>query len=140
MSSCPTCGAPRKQRSRETHDHYFAAIQKAFENLPENLPENMRQIKDAERLRKWALVEAGYRDAVYAPTASAEEAFRTARLARRIDPDSVVCVVGHDVACYRARSQSLKAMGADEFQKSKDDVLRVLSELIGVDVTELLAA
>ncbi len=46
-------------------------------------------------------------------------------------------VSGATITEYRAKSQSLRAMGKQEFQASKDAVLGYISDLIGVKPSEL---
>ncbi len=137
MSRCPTCGAPRKQRSGQSHDHYFAVVAQAFENLPEDIAGDFA---DEEHLRSWALIKAGYRKQRSVLCDSEEDARRVAALTRLAVPLEVVQVTGTIVTIYRAESQSFKAMGKERFQQSKEAVLRVLSEMLGCDVAELAAA
>lgn len=134
MSACPTCGARREHRSRASHDHYFAAVQNAFDNLPESLSNDF---PTAEHLRKWALIKAGYRDERTFVASSGNEAMRLAVYLRPIDSYAFCMVDGDRVTHCTAKSQSLKAMGKAEFQRSKDAVLRELAILIGVDVADL---
>lgn len=134
---CPECGAPRKQRSAETHDHYFALLQRAYDNLPENMRDDFG---DVEHLRAWALVKAGFRTQRSVLCDSPDEARRVAACVRLAAPLSFLQLTGTIVTVYAAKSQSMRAMGKDEFQRSKDAVLRVLSELLGVDVSELSGA
>ena len=55
--------------------------------------------------------------------------------------DDYAVVIARDAAVieYTAQSQSKKAMGADAFQASKQKVLDVLAEMIGVTADELAA-
>lgn len=137
MSNCPTCGAPKKQRSRETHDHYFACVAAAFETLPEAVEPDFA---DADHLRKWALIKAGYRKQRSVLCETEEEAARLMMLGKALDNHSFLERRGSIVTVYSAESQSYKAMGKERFAQSKEAVLKILSELLGVDVAELAAA
>lgn len=138
MTVCPTCGQAREHRSKVSHDHFFVVVQNAFDNLPEDIGGDFAS---AEHLRKWALIKAGYRDERRVFCGSKVGAREVAKLVRSLDGGyGLVIVTGSMITIYTAKSQSLKAMGRVEFQKSKDDVLRVLAELIGADVVALTKA
>ena len=119
-----------KQRSRSSHNHYFVAVEEAWKNLPENLAD---RFPTDDHLRKWALIKAGYRDERTFVAGSKAEAQRLAAFIKPIDDHAVVLVREAVVIVYTAKTQKMRAMGRDEFQASKDAVLRVLAELIGVD-------
>lgn len=117
------------QRSRASHNHYFALVHEAWLNLPEHVS---GWWKNDEHLRKWALIKSGHCDAIVIAGEGADTASRLA-----LGDYTLIVRDGGVLTAYTAHSQSEAAMGRATFQKSKDDVLRVLSELIGVDVTEL---
>jgi hypothetical protein len=125
---------PVEDRSAASHRHYFAAINEAWQNLPEALAEDF---PTAEHLRKKALIRAGYRDERSFVCASKAEAVRLAAFLRPVDDFSLVSVNGTAVVQLTAKSQSVRAMGKAEFQKSKDDVLAALAAMIGVQTHEL---
>lgn len=137
MTHCPTCGTPRVHRSKQSHDHFFAAVAEAFKNLPEDM---VVDFASEEHLRKWALIRAGFRDERTIVASSRAEASRIAAFVRPMDAFAVVVVREAAVTVYTAKSQSLRAMGKAEFQRSKDEVLRILADLIGTDVAELKSA
>jgi len=56
--TCPTCGAPARHRSDEHHRLFFAVIKQVFDNWPEHFEQF--QPRDAEHLRAWLLIEAGW--------------------------------------------------------------------------------
>lgn len=115
-------------RSHKSHAHYFAAIHEAWQNLPETLAE---QFPSEEHLRKYALIKAGYSDShtLVLPTKSA--ALATAAFLRPADEFAVVIVKDKTVTRYVAKSQSARAMGAKDFQASKDAVLGILAQMVG---------
>jgi len=120
------------QRSGRSHRHYFALVHEAWTNLPEHLE---RWFPNEEALRKFGLIKAGYCDTKTVTLGAPGKALKFS-----LDDYSIV-EMGDDVmTVHTAHSQSEKAMGKERFQRSKDDVLGVLSKLIGVDVTELRKA
>ena len=134
---CPTCGQIRGGRSKVSHDHFFASVEEAFKNLPEDLKDDFAS---AEHLRKWALIKAGFRDERSIAASSKADALRIAAFIKPMDEFAVVVVREAMVTQYVAKSQSLRAMGKAEFQRSKDAVFDVLAQLIGTDVASLKAA
>jgi len=124
-----------EDRSMKSHRHYFKCVSLAWENLNEA---QLAQFPTPERLRKWALIKAGYRDQRTFTCASKAEAQRLAAFLAPIDPDAIISFHEASVIELKAKSQNLRAMDRAEFQQSKDAVLGVLGELIGVDVTKLL--
>jgi hypothetical protein len=56
---------------------------------------------------------------------------RIAAFLRPVDDTAVVRVKDSVVVRWTAKSQSLRAMGRHDFQRSKDAVLAVIDELIG---------
>jgi hypothetical protein len=121
-------------RSAASHNHYFAALNDAWLNLPEDKAE---RFPTADHLRKWALIRAGYRDERSIVCASKAEAQRVAAFLKPMDDYAVVVVSEAVVTVYTAKSQSVKAMGKQDFQASKDAVLTVLAEMIGVEPAQL---
>lgn len=126
--------APFEQRSTASHNHEFGWLHEAWLNLPERLSGDFLS---SEHLRKWALIRAGYSDSQSFVCSSAAEAMRLAAFLRPIDEFSVVTVSNSVVNRFTAKSQSKRAMGAKEFQKSKTAIMEVIGKLIGVDVETL---
>lgn len=123
-----------QERSSASHAHYFAEINSAWHSLPEALTE---QFSTAEKLRKWALIKAGYRDERTVICGSKAEAERVAAFIRPMDEYAVVSVSGTAVVVLTPKSQSMRAMGKEAFQASKDAVLEILAGLIGVEPAAL---
>lgn len=120
----------REERSGAAHNHYFAVINEGWQNLPEI--ETLR-FPTADHLRKWLLIKAGYYSERQIVVASAAEAVRVASFIKPMDDYAVVVPKGATVSVFTARSQSMKAQGRKEFQASKDAVLNLLAEMIGVE-------
>ncbi len=116
------------ERSAASHRHYFAALNEAFLSLSDEQTERLGSV---EALRKYALVQAGFRDERSVVCSSKAEALRVAAFVRPIDQYAVVSVAGTAVVVLTAKSQSMRAMGKREFERSKSEVLRVVAEMIG---------
>lgn len=119
----------QEPRSAASHSHYFAALTEAWRNLPEDQAERFPTV---EHFRKWLLIRAGYRDERTHACASKAEALRFSAFIKPIDEFAVVIAKEAVVSVYTAKSQSARAMGKKEFQESKDAVLSLAAEMIGV--------
>ena len=127
------------ERSKEDHNHYFAILHRAWENLPEahsGLPYSI----SAEHLRAYALIRCGYADVKTFIGSSKAEAQRIASFIRPMDEFALVTVDGSTVTRLTAQSQSKRAMGHETFHESKQKVLEFLADLIGISADELCAA
>ena len=120
----------REERSHTSHGHYFACLQEGWGNLPEHLAERFPTV---EHMRKWLLIRAGYRDQRTIVLASKAQAVQVAAFIKPLDDQAVVVPKEATVIIATAKSQSMRAMGKAEFQKSKDDVLDALAEMINVE-------
>lgn len=118
-----------EERSAKSHDHFFAAVSEIWSNLPEELAE---RFPTAEHWRKHALIRTGYHDVSEFVAASKAEAIRLAAYIRGLDEYSAVIVKDNVVRRLTAKSQSKKAMGREDFQKSKTAVLEWCAAQIGV--------
>jgi len=125
------------ERSAATHRHYFACINEAWTNLREDLAE---RFPSAEHLRKYALIRTGFHDERSIVCASKAEAQRVAAFVKPMDTYAVVLVSEATVQVFTAKSQSMRAMGKQDFQRSKDAVLEFVSNMVGVKVEDLARA
>lgn len=138
-----------EERSWQSHKHYFACIKKAFENLPELLPENMRAVGNPDDLRKHALIMTGWHVAkqIPMPTEALAQSVMKGMSRGFKDEYSILTITPPDepggawiVTQFWARTQTNRGplrMDHKTFQKSKDDVLNWLADLIGVPLEEL---
>jgi hypothetical protein len=117
-----------------SHRHYFSCIAEVWQNLP---PAAAERFASPEHLRKWALVKAGFRDERSFVCASKAEALRLAAFLRPVDEFAVVSVNGAAVVMLTAKSQNLRSMDRKTFGASKNAVLEVLADLIGVSPAQL---
>ncbi len=118
---------PYQERSLSSHNHYFAAIQDAWDTLPEKYDGRWA---DIEAFRKWLLIKAGYYDQESIVVHSRAEALRVAAFVRKRDPYSVVTVNEATVTVFVAKSQSMKAMGKKDFQDSKEKTLDLVKDIL----------
>lgn len=127
----------REDRSSASHRQYFSCINEAWQNLPDHLAE---RFATPDHLRKYALIKTGWRDERSIACSSKAEALRLSVFVRAMDDFAIVTVSEAVITVYTAKSQSLKAMGKADFQKSKDDVLGLLASMIGTNADELRKA
>lgn len=125
---------PVEERSRATHNHFFACLHDAWLNLPEDVAE---RFPTEEHLRKYALIKAGYYDETTLVCASKDEALRVAAFVRGADDFAIVTTNGKVVTRFTAKSQSMRAMGKKAFAESKQKVLDIVSEMIGAKSDDL---
>lgn len=123
----------QQERSPKSHRHYFVMVKEVWENLPES----ETRFPTPEHLRKWALVRSGYCDERQVVCASKAEAVRWWPVMAAADTYAVVVPKGPIVTIYTAKSQSVKAMGAKDFQASKEAVLGLVSAMIDVSPATL---
>lgn len=126
--------ADQPERSINSHNHYFVSVQNAWENLPPLMAE---RFSSPDSLRKYALIKAGFCTSESIVCPSHADALRVEKFVQSADAFALVTVKKNVVTRYVAKSQSYKAMGKAEFAASKDKVLDVLAELIGVAKQEL---
>lgn len=112
--------------------HMFAVIKKSWENLPEDLKDDY---PTPEALRKRALIQAGFYDETVIEVSDTAAAGLLAAVLRRRNGLSHVIVRPGCVIQREAKSQ--KDMEREEFQRSKDAIFGIVSDLIGVDIATL---
>jgi hypothetical protein len=117
------------ERSHARHKAYFAAIASAWHSLPE---ETANRHPSPEHLRKYALIRTGWAQERTYVAGSAHEAQRIEAFIEPFDSYAIIAREGHVVRVWTARSQSYKAMGRDDFNRSMDDVLSFIADQIGV--------
>jgi len=123
-----------EERSAKTHAHYFACLHDAWLNLPED---DQERWPTEDHLRKFALIKCGYADERSIVCSSKAEAQRVAAFIRPIDGFALVAVSECVVRVFTAQSQSMRSMGRDAFQKSKQAVLDYVAGLIGTNAEAL---
>ena len=125
------------ERSDASHNHFFAALNKSWQNLPEDVAP---EYPTSEHLRKKALIACGYANERAIVCASKAEALRLAAFIRAMDDYAVIAVSGAVVRVWTAKSQSYRAMGKAEFTDSKRKVLDYVAGLLRVTPKQLEGA
>lgn len=123
-----------QDRSQASHNHYFASLAEAHANLPEY---QAARFPTVDHLRAYALIKAGFCDQRLITCDSDDQAHRLAALMHIMDEFAVIDVTGNVVTIWRAHSQSHRAMGKQKFAESKNKVLDVVSQMIGVSTDDL---
>jgi hypothetical protein len=113
---------------------YFAMVREAWRNLPERIAD---RFPDHGRLRKWALIKAGYANEQDLVCESVADALRFTNYLTKVQPHSVVTCKANVIKIWTAKSQRRGAMNPEEFKDSANAVLDLLSEIIGIKVREL---
>ncbi len=126
-----------EERSTSTHNHEFAWLKTAWENLPERIAD---QFASPEHLRKRALIDAGFYDEQIVDAGSNAAALRVASFIRGMDDFAYVVVRGAYVVKRTAKSQSRRAMNKKDFQASKSAIMDVVAAMIGVSADALAKA
>lgn len=113
-------------RTDATHRHQFASIRDAWATLPESVADAPWSA-NPETLRKHALIATGFADTYSIDCGSNAAAERVAGPLRAAEVGkhgyAVVRVRGPVVTVWTPQSQSMRAMGGKEFQRSKQAVL-----------------
>lgn len=122
-----------EERSLASHNAYFAQIHERWLSLPDHIA---LQFPSPDSLRYHALIMTGWRRERKFACRDSQEA---RRLAAALIPPSVddgyavISVNDNVVIEWRAMSQSYRAMPRKgDFQKSKQDVLDWIDDLLGI--------
>jgi hypothetical protein len=128
------------ERSWISHQQQFAWINEAWSNLPERLTDTF---PTPEHLRKAALIATGWHRETIIDAGNRPGALRVAAFVEGEDEFADVVTRGPTVIVRKARSQRMHGhdrMDKAEFQKSKDDILGWIANLIGVEAERLRGA
>jgi len=121
-------------RSGASHNHQFAWLHDAWMNLPEGLAP---LYPTEDHLRKRALIEAGFYTEVAIDAGSRAAAVRVAAAVPALDEFALAKIEGSTVLVRRAKSQSMRAMGAQQFYESKAAIMQVIADMLGVAPEDL---
>ena len=124
----------QNERSGRSHRFYFACVKSAWENLSDHWKV---LLPSPDHLRSFALCRAGFCDTQVFTLSSPDIAHTVAAAMRSLDDFAVVDVTKNVVTLHVPHSQSYRKMDKETFRKSADEVLRVVSEMIGVSVEQL---
>ncbi|WP_316205777.1 hypothetical protein [Bradyrhizobium sp. SZCCHNS1012] len=121
------------ERSEVTHDHFFATVTAYWQHWPENYE---RELPSADHLRKHALIRTGhYIQTVMAHPSVQAATFYVSQFKQYVDyaEGSIVAGANGVATVMRiAKTQKKNVMEAEEFQKSKQDVLEFCASVTGV--------
>jgi len=117
------------ERSRASHSAYFAALHDLFQSIPENIAARW---PTETHFRRWLLIETGWFEEKEFDLLSEKHARALGNYIRIEDEYARIAIRGTKVIIRRAKSQSLKAMGAADFKQSKKDVLDLAEQMVGV--------
>jgi hypothetical protein len=123
-----------EERSDISHNHYFACLHEAWQNLPDYFG---TEYPTAQHLRSKALIRTGYcheRDIV---CDTGRDAAIVAGIVAETNTYAIIDVRGNVIKVYTAKSQSRKSMGNKEFQESKDKVLAFVANLVNISPQQL---
>lgn len=123
-----------EDRSRASHNHFFAVVASTFENLSDDQRERW---PTEDTLRKYALCKAGCCDVATRVCATKAEADRLADFLTGQGYGDLVVASGCVVTVLTAWSMKQRAMNKARFQECKDKALVVLADLIGVEPSDL---
>lgn len=119
-----------EERSEVSHRHEFGWLKDAWLSLPESVA---REYPSVEHLRKRALIATGWCTMTDYVCGSAAEAARWAsNLRKEVDEYALVIVERAVVRVFKAKSQSRKAMGKEDFQASKTAIIEWVAKLLDV--------
>lgn len=121
-------------RSAESHNAFFAAIARAWRNLPDNVA---RKFPSAKHFRSWLLVQNGFADERQVVCDTEDDARRFAAEARLLDSYAVIIVRNNVVTIYTAQSMAAKAMPRKTFEIAKQLLIAQAAEMIGISAAEL---
>ena len=125
-----------EERSYKSHGHYFACVAEAWKNLPEIYAQ---EFVTSEHLRKHALIKTRWFNLESMVLGRKADALKVVAFARKHDEYAIVAIDKNTVRVYTAMSQSIQAMGREDFQQSKSDVLDFLDDMLNIERGSLSA-
>ena len=143
MKTCPHCGKPTtRARSLPDHRRLFAVIAAAHAQWPE---QHDFQPDDAEHLRAYLTVAAGYRDVttIQLGEASDDDAREllvaaTAAALRAVKAVAFVRAHGTGIAVFTPRSIAWSKLPQHEFAEVRDRIEAVIEREVGATAEQLL--
>jgi hypothetical protein len=137
--TCPTCGAPKRQRSNASHNLLFAVIAEAFKQWPTS---EAFQPEDAEHLRAYLLVKARHFDKLDVRCKNSDA------ISLRMQLDAVIrafCdgkpplmhAYPWGIRIFKPRSISYAAADRKIFNAVSEAVFQIIENAIGVKIEDL---
>ena len=118
-----------QERSRNSHNHYFADLQNAYGTLPENIA---AQFENVEHFRAHGLIECGFYNQREFICSSRREADRIVKFLSAGAGYAVFSVTHCAIVERTPKSQSMRAMGKADFEASKRAVLEWAWHMVGL--------
>lgn len=125
---------PVEERSRSSHNHYFAALAEGFNNLSE---ENAKHFANPDHLREWSLIQTGYCSETETVLADNKQARKYAADIKARNPYAVMSIRGNVVIVWEAESQAYAAMKKERFEASKKAVLELVASMARTTASQL---
>lgn len=113
-----------RARNMNQHRAYFAALNDIFENLAEQYE---GVFPSMEHLREWALCQTEFCTVTHEAYETRKDALQAAKALRRLAPYAVMSVVETTLVTKHAMSQSVRAMGKEDFEASCKAVLDIVA-------------
>jgi len=113
-----------RARNMNQHRAYFAALHDAFDNLDERYD---GVFPSPEHLREWALCQTEFCVVTHEAYETSADAMRAAKAIRKLAPYAVLSLSGSTLVTKHALSQSVRAMGKEQFEASCKAVLEVVA-------------
>lgn len=133
--------AEEQSRNMSAHRAFFAEVGSAFKNLREGMD---KRWPTDEHFRKWCLVETGWFLETEIDCADETHARRLATFIRTEDDYARIFLLEDPktekktkVLVRKPKSQAVGAMKAEDFAKSKQDVLNLIHSLTGITPADL---
>jgi len=125
---------PEEPSSSLSRAHQFAWLREAWKQMPESLTD---MYPTPEHLRKRALIEAGFFRETVIDVGNKAGALRVATAWRAKDEFAYVAPRGGFVIIREAESQSGTNMGRKKFQESKQKMMDIVAQMLGVSADDL---
>lgn len=130
----------QRARSPQTHRHQFAWLREAWLTLPDHL-HDMPWAGSPETMRKHALIATGYHSATVLDMADRKAAIAAKvallRAHQAAHGYAIASVRDSVLTIWTPESQSMKAMGRERFQASKEAVLTWVAAQLEVTPDDL---
>lgn len=135
---------PVTERSRESHNLYFACVHLAWLNLPHPFADRFNGPDGDDDLRKWCLIKRGWCHRKIEVFETEEDAKKAHAMILALPTFVVVVQEGAMLTVYTARTQKLKrndpdGMDKKDFEASKRDVIEECCFLVKLKEEELVA-
>jgi hypothetical protein len=125
---------PVTERSAASHSQYFAALHDLYQNVPEQM---QARWPNEAHFRAWLLMETGWCNEFECKKESLPHV-KKFLLDNKLEFARLFNLKNGMVLVRYPKSQSRKAMGSADFERSKKDVLDLASSLVGTTRTEAM--